>query len=323
MPRCPVCHKPLTKEEYAKAMGQLTKKLSAQDVHAKHQIEKLTKKVREIQATSRKAKKAGIEVERARSQRLLKGQATQIQRLKERIKNIERGTTPQTEGLEFEDKLAARLRKEFQEDKIEQRASRGGDVFQLVMFEGKQIGLILYECKRVPRILVSHINQVTRDKQAQKADFAIMVSTGKKRGFDGLSQVGTILIVSPLGVIPLVKLLRLYLVDMLRAKISVKQRAQIANSLLKYITTPEFKNPIEENIQTATELQNMVKQEFKEHWRTWQKRWDNYQKISWNDKEIQKSIQLILHNKPILPSGKRKISPLALPAPEKGSDGIS
>jgi hypothetical protein len=318
MPRCPVCHKLLTKEEYAAAIGQLTKKLTAKDAHTQHQIANLTKRLRESQGSARKAKKAGIEIERSRTQRLIKGQATKILRLNERLKNIEQGTTPQTEGLEFEDKLAARLKKEFgDQDKIEQRASRGGDVFQLVMFEGKQIGLILYECKRVPRILTSHIDQVTRDKQAQKADFAIMVSTGKRRGFDGLTQVGTILIVSPLGVIPLVKLLRAYLIDMLRAKISVKQRVQIANSLLKYITSPEFKNPIDENIQMASELQDMIKQEFKDHWRTWQKRWEHYQKITWNDKEIQKSIQLVLHNKPILPTGKRNISPLALPAPEK------
>src|SRR5712692_308336 len=103
--RCPVCKKPLTKKQYQRALGILEE----QQKHLRLQEQKLRQQLREARRKERGAKKEGIQLERSRTKRLLAGKAAEIQRLKERVNQLKRGTTPQTEGLEFEEKLAARL----------------------------------------------------------------------------------------------------------------------------------------------------------------------------------------------------------------------
>ena len=59
--------------------------------------------------------------------------------------------------------------------------------------------------------------------------------------------------------------LRGHLIEMLRAKITKQKRAIITQQLMKYITSPQFKNPIEEVVQTSSDLQKMVKEEYDGH----------------------------------------------------------
>ena len=307
---CPVCKKPLTKEEYEKALGILGER----DRHHKHQIENLQGRLHEAQEKAKKARQEGVEVERARTQRLLAGKDREIQTLKERIDQLKRGSTPQTEGLEFEDELANRLKREFPEDDI-QHKGKDGDVLHIVKFGGKPAGIIIYECKRTPKILEQHIRQANLAKQSQRADFAVLVTTGQRRGFSGLAQMGGVLVISPLGVIPLASLLRGHLIEMLRTKITKEERTAIAQQLMEYITSPQFKNPIVEVVQLSSSLQDMIKEEAKEHFRIWKKRWSHYQTIQWDSSQIQNNLQLVLHGKKPEPIAHPKITPLTLPAP--------
>jgi len=48
---------------------------------------------------------------------------------------------------------------------------------------------------------------------------------------------------------------------------------------MAFITSPQFKTPIEEVIDRSLRLQRMVKDEFADHVRTWKKRWAHYQVI--------------------------------------------
>src|SRR5207245_8206386 len=95
----------------------------------------------------------------------------------------------QTEGLEFEEKLVARLRKEFRDDEV-LHEGRGGDVLHTVIFGKKTAGVIIYECKRTPRIESSHIAQAHLAKQTRQADFAVLNTTARKKGFSGFAQMG-------------------------------------------------------------------------------------------------------------------------------------
>ena len=314
MHRCPVCKKSLTKREYEQALGILDKR----EKHFEHEKMELHKKLREakvkVKETKKEARKEGIKVERARTQRLLVGKDKQIQSLKERIDQIKKGTTPQTEGLEFENKLTSRLRREFPGDDI-QHKGKVGDVLHIVRFDKKVAGTIIYECKRTPKILSQHIRQAHNAKQDREADFAVLVTTGQKKGFSGFAQMNGVLVVSPLGTIPLASLLRNNLIEMLRAKITKEKRAIIAQQLVKYITSPQFKNPIEKVVKLASELQEMIKSEAEEHVRIWKKRWAHYQTIHWDSTKIQNNLQLVLHGKEPKPISHPKVPPLQLPSP--------
>lgn len=211
--RCPICKKRLTKQEHERARGIL----SEREKHLAHQKAELQMKLREARKTANGAKQEGIKAERARTQRLLKGKDKQIQSLKERIDQPKKGSTPQTDGLEFEEKLAARLQDKFPQDDI-QHKSKAGDVLQVVKFGRRRAGLIVYKCKRTPRIQIQHVRQADRALQTGQADFAVLVTTGQRKGFTGLANIEGVLVVSPLGAIPLAALLRDHLVEMLRAR---------------------------------------------------------------------------------------------------------
>ena len=321
--RCPVCKKPLTKKEYESALGILEEK----ETHLKHREQELAKRENEFRqqkaallTKARKAKDEGLKegqrLERERAERLFQGKDRTIKLLQERLKNLQKGTTPQTDGLEFEETLCARLQAEFPEDEI-QHEGKGGDVLHFVVFGDKRAGVIVYECKRTPGISSAHVQQTFRAKQQREADFAILVTTGQRRKFTGLDEESGVLIVSPLGVVPLVCLLRTHLIEMLKAKISKEKRAEIAQHLLKYVTSPQFKNPIEEIITRTGELADLMKEEAKDHVRMWENRWEHYQRIKWDSSQVQDNLQLVLHGKEPLPLAYPKPEPLRL-LPPKG-----
>ncbi|MEO0079648.1 MAG: DUF2130 domain-containing protein, partial [candidate division WOR-3 bacterium] len=174
---------------------------------------------------------------------------------------------------------------------------------------------IIYECKRSPKILTQHVTQAANAKRSQQADFAVLVTTGQRRGFSGFAQLSGVLIVSPLGSIQLAYLLRTHLIEMLRADITREQRALIATRLMTYITGPQFRNPIEGVISKAMELEQMLKAEAQDHFRYWRRRWESYRAINWNTEQIRTNIQLVLHGKEPRPLSKPKPERLALPAP--------
>ena len=308
--RCPVCKKNLTEKEYGKALGILKER----ELHEKHLIDRLAKKLETAKEKAKEARKKGIEHEKAKTRRLLQGKVKSIQNLKERIKQLQKGTTPQTEGLEFEDKLVKHLKKEFPEDKID-HTGKAGDVNHTVMYHHKPAGLIVYECKRTPKLSTAHVEQTYRAKNSRKADFAVLVTTANyNRTWKGFGTIREVSVVSPFAVIPLVKLLRMHLIEMLKAKIPIQKRAKIAQHLLQHITSPDFRNPLEEIARMGKQLQSDLKGEAKSHVRTWRKRWDSYQQIGVNSSLIQDNVQLVLHGKQIKSLNKRKVQPLQLPS---------
>lgn len=328
--RCPVCKKSLTKKEYERALGvlgerekhfkhkeaELQREFQAKEMHLRRREEMVKKEKQKLPKKIKEASKVGERKGIQKAGRMMTGLKADNEKLRDRIRQIEKGKTPQTEGLEFEEKLTARLKREFPEDDI-QHKGKGGDVLHTVKFNKEPAGIIIYECKRTPKIQSQHIRQAYLAKQSREADFAVLVTTGQKKGFSGFARMNGVLVVSPLGVIPLASLLRGHLSEMLRGKITKEKRAIIAQQLMKYIISPQFKNPIEKVVQLTSGLQDMIKDEAKVHFRTWAKRWDHYQTIRWDSSQIQNNLQLVLHGKKPKAIGYPKVSPLQLPLPTR------
>jgi hypothetical protein len=311
---CPVCGTLLSKRAFEKAL----RIHMAREKHLGELQAELERRQEDMDAEVANAEQRGQKKEKQRSERLMAGQKKVIGKLQERIAQLEKGTTPQTDGLEFEEKLLARLKKEFDGDEIQREGKLVGDIVHTVKYEGKEAGKITYECKRTPGISGAHVQQAYLGKQACHADFAILVTTGKKKRFSGLMEMDGVLVVAPLGVIPLAALLRANLIEMLRAKITTEQRAKIAQRMLKYITSPQLKNPIEEVIHLSERLQKMVIEEAQDHREIWKKRMLHYTKIQWDTSQIQSNFQRILHGK----EPKHLLAPkpqLLLPAVTSGS----
>lgn len=96
----------------------------------------------------------------------------EIKKLKEQI---EKGITPQIEGLLEEDKLLSKLKELFPQDKFE-HPGKGGDIIQFVVEQGKEVGKIVYECKKVKTFSKSHVEQAKEARRLRQADFAVLVT---------------------------------------------------------------------------------------------------------------------------------------------------
>lgn len=308
-----MCRKALTKKEYERALGIL----EARKAHVEHEMTDLRTRLRDAKAGAKRARREGVETERTRVHRLLAGKQHQIQGLKERIRQLERGTTPATEGLEFEGKLAARLAAEFPTDDIRD-TGKAGDILQTVKSGSNIAGVIVYECKRRPTIDASYVRQAQEAKRSRQADFAVLVTTGRRRGFGGLQQYDGVLAVAPLGVVSLAHLLRTHLIELLRAGITRAKRAIVARQLLDYITSPQFKGPIREAVERVEDLERIMVEEVHDHVRTWKRRAEHYVNIKWSSEQIRASVAAVLGGqKPkVLP--RTRPTPLALPAPKAG-----
>ena len=127
--------------------------------------------------------------------------------------------------------------------------------------------------------------------------------------------MANVAVVSPLAVIPLASLLREHLIEMARLKITKEKRAVLAQELMHYIDSPQFKNPIEEVVQRTSKLQEMIRKEAGDHVRTWKERWAHYQTINWNASQVQSNLRLVLHGGQPKPIAPHKTPPLELPAP--------
>lgn len=287
--RCPVCKKSLTKNEYDRALHiheAQQEKLVDWERRLRSQERSMHNKVKE-------AKEQGRQAGESKAARTVKGLKEQLKKAHDRLRQVENRTTPQVEGLADEAKLVSKLKQEFRGDDV-QRKGHAGDVLHIVRDSGKVAGIIIYECKREARIKTSHVRQAYRAKQSRHADFAVLVTTGTKQGFGGLELASGVLVVSQHAVLCLADLLRKSLIDILRAGIEKEERAKIANELLRFIKSTDFRNPIEELVSISGDLTEGVKKEFAWHMKDWERRLTAYRRIKWDGSAIQQNLRRVL-----------------------------
>ena len=302
MKQCPLCKSELSEDRYRKVVQLKEKEKESQQ----KSLEKLQKAMqeakkrvgdvkREAKVLAAKARVEGADAANRKAQSVVKGQRQVIDKLKNKLKMIEQGTTPQIVGLADEKKLVASLEKEFPEDQIKHEG-KGGDVLHFVKCEEKQAGVILYECKRTEFIEASHVKQAERDKKAREADFALLVTTGKRRqkAFGGLDRENGVLIVAQAGVLTLAKICRETLITMLRLKMDNEQREKAAKKLLEYVTSPLCKTPLEDAISMTEQAKKNLVKEVRRHFDDWNARHKIYETILVDTKSITENLERVL-----------------------------
>lgn len=296
--------------EQRESLERRARQLEKSEAEFRRQKSELVEKAK---AALEKGIEQGIQNERRRTERLLTGQAGTIAKLEERIRQLEKGSTPQSEGLEFEDTLVERLQEEFPTDEIVHHG-KNGDVMHVVRDSGDVAGSIVYECKRTAMIQRAHVEQAYEARQGRQTDFAVLVTTGKRKGFGGLDEEDGVMIVAPQGVIPLAALLRQHLIRLYQARLSDAERSKAVEQLVKYVTGPQFRNPLEEMLVRARELQKSLQIEVKQHMKMWNDRWESYQAMEWDASQIDQNIRLVLQGSAPKALAAPKALPLPLPA---------
>jgi hypothetical protein len=325
--KCPLCGSALTERHYhevVKVQAQKEKvqkgeldKLRKATAAAEASARQARKRQQELQAKAKKdveeAKKQVKDSERKKQEIRHRRLMSRIRKLEEEKKMLQKHTSPQEIGLADEGVLVRRLRKEFPEDRIE-HAGKSGDVLQHVKLNDADAGCIVYECKHTDRISGDHVIQTCEAKKSRQASYAILVTTGTRKGFSGLDQESGIFVVAQAGVLTLARICRDSLIAMAKQRLDAAAREAAAKRLMNYITSPICRTPLEEAIAHTTRAHKVLVKEIRQHVGDWKTRHLIYQTISYDVSHIQTNIDRVLAGKAPLLLEKPVLVPLALPA---------
>ena len=243
----------------------------------------------------------------------------QIQNSKQqdRIKNLEvqlrKQTTPQIEGLLYEDKLLEALQKEFPKDKFD-HPGKGGDIIQNIIYNQKQYGVIVYECKRVRQWQTAHAEQAARAKLQRKADYAILVTNAGKKGSGGFFIEKGVIVINPGGALAIANILREQTIKIFQLKMTHAQKEEAIEQTLQYLQGAEFKNSLEIVIRKTIEMHEDLKKECRDHVKSWKKRHDSLKHVYLNTAQVQTKTTALISGKVKVFEKEKNIRPFpALP----------
>ncbi len=243
-------------------------------------VEEQKKQFKKQESELRKTKNKMVQLENS-----LKVSAKKYDQASEEIKKlkeqIEKGITPQIEGLLEEDKLLAKLKELFPNDRFE-HPGKGGDIIQFVIEQAKEIGRIVYECKKVKSFNKSHVEQAKEARRLREADFAILVTNAfpSKKQYYFVEQ--TVFVISPVSLEPITYTLRESLVKMALLKMSNEAKQKAVQKVYDYLSSSEYNNKMNDVANQLIDLAKDLKVEIKSHKDRWEKRYAIYSKL-YND----------------------------------------
>ena len=277
---------------------------------AKKNIDKVNKEKFELERKNKreliKAKKEALEKgkkhEKSRADKLsnmLQGKMKDIEKNQEIIKELKeqlkKGTTPQIEGLNLEEELVKELKGKFPSDRNERHGHKG-DILHYITHNSKEIGLIVYECKKTQKFQKNYITQIKNDVAKRNATYGVLVTTASEKNKAGFWVDNDILIVHPYGTIYIAEVLRKWIINFYALKLDKKELSECAKKLLEYIKSDKFKNCVQDSIHRIRELNEILKKEITTHKNSWEKRHDHYAHISENSQNIEEDSKTILQH---------------------------
>lgn len=296
------------RKETAKAKDQLAKLriVTERQISTRVRIEssKLAQSFRQKLASMKREVSAQVKAsEQMRTKKLMESigiRDLKIQKLNGQVQELKRqmeqGTTPQIEGLLYEDNLIGELRKSYPQDKFI-HTGKGGDIVHEVLHGKQKAGTIVYECKRVGTFSSGHIVQARQAKTQREADYAVLVTNARKKGTVGFFIDSEVIIVHPAGVIYLVGLLREALIITARHMISRAQKEEMVRQTLVYLESPEYRNAMKDTIHRTEDLYKSLTTEVQDHIKNWEKRYGHYRAIYNSTSDVGMRVQTLLSQK--------------------------
>ena len=299
---CPLCKSFLTKAKFDKVTGIWQekniemKKMKKSIAIERKKIINEKKKNQQIL----KKQKAKLQAEKKKNQEVLKKQRLKLQQNKDRIiktankkikialdkksnqlkkainsnKNLKRqlelaktGRNEADQGLALEKEIWKSLKKNFKNDVISNPGKKG-DILHKVKEGNKEIGTIIYECKKVHRHTSSHIVQTQKAKSQRNADFGVLVTTGKiTKIFKGYSVERGVIIVRPEAIIVIAEVLRKQIIEINNLKMDTNKKHQATNNALNFLKSKYFTIPLETALLKNKDNVTELKKEMLDHFR--------------------------------------------------------
>lgn len=295
--KCPLCRSSLTKAKFDKVTGiwqekniEMKKMKKAIAIERKKIINEKKKNQENLKKQKKKFqenKDKIIKTANKKTQTALNKKSNQLKKaidsnkkLKRQLELAKTGRNEADQGRDLEKLICEDLKKFFKNDIITNPGKKG-DILHTIKEKNKDIGTIIYECKKVPRHTSSHITQTQKAKSQRNADFGVLVTTAKiTKKFKGYSVERGIIVISPEAVIVIAKVLRKQIVEINTLKMDKNKKHQAANNALNFLKSKYFKQPLETALQKNKDNVTELKKEMLDHFRYWNRRLESYQSIA-------------------------------------------
>jgi hypothetical protein len=202
----------------------------------------------------------------------------QLDDMRRQIEDLKRKAEQGSEKLQGdiqEMELERVLREKFPRDKIEAVKSgvRGADMLQQVTADSGQLcGTILWESKRVRNWSDKWIDKLSEDKQAAKADVAVIVTDALPAGIEHMGSVRGILVTSfPLAAC-LAETLRVNMALLGQTRVALAGQEDQKSRVFQYFASPAFYERMAAIAEAFQQMQADLAKEKAAMIRTWAKR---------------------------------------------------
>lgn len=314
--KCPLCGSGLARDAWVKITGHweelekeradkekllLKYKKEKEELEKKHQLEiKQATKSAESNGIAK-----GIQKEKSVRERMskmiikktedLEASNKKIQELQKQLKE---GKTPQTAGFDYEKEVQKMLSDTFPEDRI-QPTGKMGDAIQFVVLEGSEVGQILYECKKTEKYSNQFIKEIKQHQENARADYAVIVTHALKEGKSRFFIEEGVVVIDPIGLMDVAFLLRSFLIDIHRMKLTREKAKEKGIQILRYMQSGEFRNKMVDTIEKTNQACELLKKEAVEHQSMWREREKIYNSIHENTQSVRIAIGEIITGKTV------------------------
>ncbi len=230
--------------------------------------------------------------------------------LEEAQRRAEQGSM-QIQGDVKENDLRDMLQKEFIADIIEDVPTgiRGADIIQTVRNNlGQKSGVIIWESKNTKSWTEGWLQKLKDDQANIGADIAILVSKTLPEGVEQYELRNGVWVVGYKFALSLITLLRFHVLEIGTVKTSLEGKDEKMNMLYEYLSSPQFKNKIENIVDAFSSMKADLDAEKRSFQKHWSKREKQLERVMMNTSGFYGDLQGIAGNS--LP----KVTALELPS---------
>jgi hypothetical protein len=221
-----------------------------------------------------------IRLKMAEKDHTLEALQKQIEILKQKAEQGSQQLQGEVQELDMEKRLRAR----FPRDTIEPvgKGQQGGDIIQHVMSDaGMFCGDIVWESKRTKSWSDSWLPKLRDDKQAAKADIAILVSEAMPKGTEAtmVELIGGIWVVSVKAFMAMAIAMHEQLIEVAGARAASEGQETKMGMVYEYLTGPRFKQRVQAIVEAFSIMKEDLDKERKVITKQWVKREEQIERV--------------------------------------------
>ncbi len=190
----------------------------------------------------------------------------QLKSLSEKIDELQRKsekTSQELQGTAQEVCLLDALQTNFVEDGFLRvgKGRKGGDIVHTINANTRKCGIILWESKNTASWSSSWLEKARNDRNAERADIAIIVTATMPADTNGAVNMDGIWVCDFKTAPILAAALRNGLIELSRVQATLENRSDMTDVVVRYLTSLEFKQRIERVCRTLVAMKAQVEKE--------------------------------------------------------------